>query len=44
MPAFPRGMIFVRNANGSHNPDESMEIDDFIKGVDLLYETLSEIA
>jgi beta-ureidopropionase / N-carbamoyl-L-amino-acid hydrolase len=40
----PSGMIFIRNANGSHNPEESMEIDDFIKGVDLLYETLSEIA
>ena len=29
-------MIFVRNANGSHNPDEAMEIDDFMKGVELL--------
>ena len=24
-------MLFVRNANGSHNPAESMEIDDFLK-------------
>lgn len=22
-------MIFVRNQNGSHNPDEAMEMDDF---------------
>jgi N-carbamoyl-L-amino-acid hydrolase len=33
----PSGMIFVRNANGSHNPDEAMDIDDFMKGVDLLF-------
>jgi N-carbamoyl-L-amino-acid hydrolase len=26
------GMIFVRNANGSHNPHEAMELDDFIPG------------
>jgi N-carbamoyl-L-amino-acid hydrolase len=24
----PTGMIFIRNRNGSHNPDESMEIED----------------
>jgi N-carbamoyl-L-amino-acid hydrolase len=37
----PSGMIFVRNANGSHNPDEAMEIEDFIKGVDLLFAAVS---
>lgn len=26
----PTAMIFVRNENGSHNPDEHMEIDDFL--------------
>jgi N-carbamoyl-L-amino-acid hydrolase len=26
----PVGMIFVRNENGSHNPHEAMEIDDFL--------------
>ena len=26
----PMGMIFIRNENGSHNPDEKMEIDDFL--------------
>jgi N-carbamoyl-L-amino-acid hydrolase len=25
----PTGMVLIRNANGSHNPDEQMEIDDF---------------
>ena len=25
----PSAMIFVRNENGSHNPDEAMEFDDF---------------
>ena len=27
----PSAMLFVRNANGSHNPAEAMEIDDFLK-------------
>src|SRR6056297_2060659 len=26
----PSAMLFVRNANGSHNPHEAMEIDDFL--------------
>ena len=34
----PSGMIFVRNRNGSHNPDEDMTIDDLLKGIDLMYE------
>lgn len=29
-------MIFVRNDNGSHNPAESMDLDDFMAGVELL--------
>jgi N-carbamoyl-L-amino-acid hydrolase len=32
----PMGMIFVRNANGSHNPHEAMTIDDFMTGATLL--------
>lgn len=32
----PSGMVFVRNANGSHNPSESMELDDFLCGVQVL--------
>lgn len=26
----PIGMVFIRNQNGSHNPNEAMEIDDFL--------------
>lgn len=33
----PSGMIFVRNANGSHNPDEAMDMGDFMLGVEALY-------
>ncbi len=28
----PTGMIFVRNENGSHNPDEAMTLEDFDAG------------
>jgi len=28
----PSAMIFVRNANGSHNPDEAMSLEDFAVG------------
>ena len=38
----PSAMIFVRNQNGSHNPNEAMEIDDFMKGCDLLYHALMD--
>jgi beta-ureidopropionase / N-carbamoyl-L-amino-acid hydrolase len=34
-------MIFVRNANGSHNPDEKMEIPDFLDGVWILASALA---
>ncbi len=33
-------MIFVRNANGSHNPDEAMDLDDFVHGVNVLFHAL----
>lgn len=32
----PSAMLFVRNRNGSHNPDEAMEIEDFMKACGLL--------
>ena len=32
----PAAMIFVRNAHGSHNPHEAMEMGDFALGVRLL--------
>lgn len=33
----PSAMIFVRNDHGSHNPHEAMELGDFLKGADVLY-------
>ena len=33
-------MLFVRNDNGSHNPDEKMDLDDFMMGVEVLYRAL----
>jgi len=38
----PSAMVFVRNKNGSHNPDEAMEVSDLIAGVDIIYEYLME--
>jgi beta-ureidopropionase / N-carbamoyl-L-amino-acid hydrolase len=32
----PTAMIFVRNDNGSHNPDEAMDLDDFAVGTNAL--------
>ena len=40
----PSGMIFVRNAHGSHNPREAMAMDDFLIGATLLRQTLRELA
>jgi N-carbamoyl-L-amino-acid hydrolase len=33
----PSGMIFVRNQNGSHNPAEAMDLDDFMDGVNIMF-------
>jgi N-carbamoyl-L-amino-acid hydrolase len=32
----PSAMIFIRNAHGSHNPDEAMELADFASAAELL--------
>lgn len=32
----PSALIFLRNQNGSHNPDEAMRIEDFVAGTGLL--------
>ncbi len=37
----PAAMIFVRNKNGSHNPDEAMEIPDLIVGTNIIYNYLT---
>jgi len=39
----PSAMLFVRNRNGSHNPHEAMEIDDFMLGVQALAHAASRI-
>lgn len=36
------GMIFVRNRNGSHNPEEEMDMKDFMWGISVLYRTITE--
>ena len=36
------GMIFIRNDKGSHNPDERMEIKDFMKSVSTLNKFINE--
>ncbi|MBR0648624.1 Zn-dependent hydrolase [Roseomonas terrae] len=40
----PSAMIFVRNRNGSHNPDEAMEISDFLAGAAVLTSWLASNA
>lgn len=40
----PSAMIFIRNEHGSHNPQEAMALDDFLKGADLLYHAVVEAA
>jgi N-carbamoyl-L-amino-acid hydrolase len=36
----PSCMLLVRNANGSHNPHEAMEISDFLDATTVLTEWL----
>jgi len=38
----PSAMIFVRNAHGSHNPREAMEIDDFLAGIAVMRAAIRE--
>jgi len=40
----PTSMLFVRNENGSHNPAEHMEFDDFEKGVRLIAWFVAEMS
>ncbi|MBO1018358.1 hydantoinase/carbamoylase family amidase [Methylobacterium sp. SD274] len=40
----PAAMVFVRNANGSHNPHETMDTADLLDGVDLLLTALTGAA
>ncbi len=36
----PTGMVFVRNRNGSHNPDEAMDISDFLLASGIIFDYL----
>ena len=36
----PTGMLFIRNARGSHNPDEAMEMEDFAVATRVLLDYL----
>ncbi|MFL5285780.1 MAG: hydantoinase/carbamoylase family amidase [Rhodopila sp.] len=38
----PIGMIFVRNANGSHNPHEAMAIEDFLDGTAVMTQWIAD--
>ncbi|CTQ47444.1 Zn-dependent hydrolase [Roseibium aggregatum] len=38
----PSGMVFVRNRNGSHNPDEDMDVSDFLAACSIIYTFLTE--
>ena len=40
----PSAMILVRNANGSHNPDEALEQEHFAAGVRLLARSMQRLA
>ena len=40
----PAAMILVRNQNGSHNPHEAMEIDDFLEGTAILAQAVLNTA
>lgn len=38
------GMLFIRNQNGSHNPDEAMDLADFAAAARVLAETVRRLA
>jgi len=38
----PAAMMFVRNDKGSHNPEEKMDLDDFMMGVEVLYQAVAQ--
>jgi N-carbamoyl-L-amino-acid hydrolase len=40
----PSAMIFVRNEHGSHNPEEAMAMDDFLRGAELMRLALRDAA
>jgi N-carbamoyl-L-amino-acid hydrolase len=41
LEGIPTAMIFIRNQNGSHNPDEAMDMADFDQALAVLVHMLS---
>ncbi|MDF3836452.1 hydantoinase/carbamoylase family amidase [Cupriavidus basilensis] len=39
----PTGMLFIRNENGSHNPGEAMDLDDFMLGTGVLEQAIGSL-
>ena len=37
----PTTMLFIRNENGSHNPDEHMDMADFDRALEVLFALVS---
>ncbi|MNW06200.1 Allantoate amidohydrolase [compost metagenome] len=37
----PSAMVFIRNENGSHNPHEAMDVDDFLAGIELMQRAMT---
>jgi N-carbamoyl-L-amino-acid hydrolase len=40
----PSAMLFVRNQNGSHNPHEAMDLDDFMLGVGVMNDVFAQLS
>jgi N-carbamoyl-L-amino-acid hydrolase len=38
----PSAMVFVRNENGSHNPKEAINMDDFVAGIAVMRAAIEE--
>lgn len=38
----PYGFVFVRNPNGSHHPDEAMDLDDWVIGTAILCDAIAQ--
>jgi N-carbamoyl-L-amino-acid hydrolase len=38
----PSAIVFVRNENGSHNPREAMNLDDFVAGIAVMRAGIEE--
>jgi N-carbamoyl-L-amino-acid hydrolase len=39
----PTTMLFIRNENGSHNPDEHMDMADFDRALEVLFTAVSNL-